>query len=357
MSGTKKSRRKSKSPKVKLSLGKVYAFTVTVCVLCVLALLLSSLLQSRKKPSEQSELVYSEQKSEKIEKISTQPEKKEKHEIQPPVENHATSEKVKDERKISAKKDEKSYEKPHENEKIVLEEKKPLFVIPPAKPGSTIFLVIDDAGQSAARTKLYADLPFPLTIAVLPCLPHTKECAEVVLNGGKELILHQPMQAMNERLNPGDGAVLKEMTKDEIKDVVRANIRQLGSGIKGMNNHEGSLITADAEKIGAVLDVCIEEGIYFLDSRTTEKTQAVNAAFARGIKIFEKEGPYIDNEISREKMTERIYETLDYANRHGQAVVIGHVDKSANILPALLEEMYPYLKKAGYTFKTPSQIE
>ena len=233
----------------------------------------------------------------------------------------------------------------------------PSFSVPPAAPGATILLVIDDAGQSAERTKRYAELPFPLTIAVLPRLPQARVCAEAVLAGGKELILHQPMQAMDARLDPGDGAVRVGMTKEQIQSVVRENLRELGGGVKGMNNHEGSLITADFEKIGYVLDVCREQGVYFLDSRTTSESQAVNAAFARGMQIWEKAGPYIDNEVSRERMLGRIYETLDYANRHGRAVVIAHVDKSAHILPRLLEELYPHLKEAGYTFATPSGLE
>ena len=123
-----------------------------------------------------------------------------------------------------------------------------------------------------------------------------------------------------------------------------------------MNNHEGSLITSNVIKIGAVLDVCDEAGIYFLDSRTTAQTKAPQAALERDMTIFEKAGPYLDNELDREKMIQRMYETLAYANAHGHAIVIGHVDKSVKILPSLLSEMYPYIKAAGYRFATPSTL-
>ena len=124
-----------------------------------------------------------------------------------------------------------------------------------------------------------------------------------------------------------------------------------------MNNHEGSLITSNEIKIGAVLEVCAEKGIYFLDSRTTAETKAPQAALERDMQIFEKAGPYLDNDIDRAKMLERMKETLAYANRHGKALVIGHVDKSVKILPDLLAEMYPEMKAAGYRFATPSMLK
>lgn len=228
------------------------------------------------------------------------------------------------------------------------------FAVPPARNGATLVLVLDDAGRSAENVRRYTALPFPLTVAVLPRLPQSRACADVARSAGKEVILHQPMQAMNPRLDPGEGAIRAAMGGAEIAIVIQENLAELGPGIVGMNNHEGSLITADAVRIGMVLDVCRERGIYFLDSRTTAETKAPQAALERDMVIFEKAGPYIDNEIDRDKMLARLYETLAYANEHGRAVVIGHVDKSVDILPALLAELYSHLAAQGYRFATPS---
>ena len=147
------------------------------------------------------------------------------------------------------------------------------------------------------------------------------------------------------------------MSTYEIAQIVKQNLEELGPGVKGMNNHEGSDVTSNEIKIGAVLEVCAEKGVYFLDSRTTADTKAPQAALERDMHIFEKAGPYLDNDIDRAKMAERIRETLMYANRHGRAIVIGHVDKSVNILPDLLAEMYPEIKAAGYHFATPGMLK
>lgn len=249
-------------------------------------------------------------------------------------------------------------EKSKKNEQIQNKEKKQdlPFLIPPAQNGATLVFVIDDAGMNAEYTKRYASLPFPLTIAVLPKLLHSKDCAYIVRSSGKELILHQPMQSLNHNLDPGPGKISVDMSFSQISSIINENLAEIGPGVKGLNNHEGSEVTEDVLRIGAVLDVCLENKIYFLDSRTTANTKAPQAALERDMTIFEKSGPYIDNIVSREAMLKEIYKSLETANKNGSAIVIAHVDKSAEILPKLLEQMYPYLLKAGYRFATPSTL-
>lgn len=249
-------------------------------------------------------------------------------------------------------------EKSKKNEQIQNKEKKQdlPFLIPPAQNGATLVFVIDDAGMNAEYTKRYASLPFPLTIAVLPKLLHSKDCAYIVRSSGKELILHQPMQSLNHNLDPGPGKISVDMSFSQISSIINENLAEIGPGVKGLNNHEGSEVTEDVLRIGAVLDICLENKIYFLDSRTTANTKAPQAALERDMTIFEKSGPYIDNIVSREAMLKEIYKSLEAANKNGSAIVIAHVDKSAEILPKLLEQMYPYLLKAGYRFATPSTL-
>jgi len=62
---------------------------------------------------------------------------------------------------------------PKQNEATVQNAVKNRFDLPPASNGATIVIVIDDAGRSAENTRKYAELPFPITIAVLPKLPQS----------------------------------------------------------------------------------------------------------------------------------------------------------------------------------------
>lgn len=238
-------------------------------------------------------------------------------------------------------------------------EKKPVpvakFNIPQAVRGAKIAFVIDDAGLNVTNLKKYTGLNFPLTVAVLPKLSHTKECAQEIRASGKELILHQPMQAMNLEMNPGEGAIKPDMSLSDIYAQVLRNVAELGGGVKGINNHEGSLISADSMKIGAVLDAVSDSGIYFLDSRTTAQTQAPQAALERGMDIYERD-VFIDDVINRDEMIKQIYRGIGIANKKGRCIMIGHVDKSVKILPDLLREMYPELVAKGYKITTPSGL-
>lgn len=248
-----------------------------------------------------------------------------------------------------------SVQKPHGPDGGI-QEARPKFNIPPAKNAAKLAFVIDDGGMSVANVKKYTALPFPITVAVLPGLPHTAECAALVRRDGKELMLHQPMQAKNLGINPGPGAITPDMDSWAIQQIIEKNLGELGPGVKGFNNHEGSLITEDKLKMTFIIDLAMQKGLYFLDSRTTSQTQARQAALELDTHIMERNAPFLDNAVNREEMLAEIYKGLEVANRAGFAVIIGHVDKSAAVLPRLLEDMYPELVAKGYVFTTPSRL-
>ena len=54
-------------------------------------------------------------------------------------------------------------------------------------------------------------------------------------------------------------------------------------GASGLNNHQGSLATADRRVVRAVLSVVRERGLFFLDSRTSAASVAAEEARALGL--------------------------------------------------------------------------
>lgn len=214
-----------------------------------------------------------------------------------------------------------------------------------------LFFVFDDAGHNTTQLRHFLDLPFKCTIAVLPRLSKSKECAELTRLAGKEVILHQPMQAENPDIDPGGGAIKKGMSIEQIKKITVENIEEIAP-IAGMNNHEGSLITANEYAMSAVLEAVREKGIFFLDSRTTPRSAASKAAAALNMRIFERD-VFIDNEKNIEYMRNQIIEGLKIAQKKGHAVMIGHVFTVQ--LASLLKEMYYDLEKEGYEFSVLSE--
>jgi len=220
----------------------------------------------------------------------------------------------------------------------------------PAHRGTLVF-IIDDAGNSLKELEPFLRFPGPLTIAVLPGLPHSVETARRIRAAGKEVFLHQPMEAIGGQ-DPGPGAIYAGMNAVEITAILKQNIAEIGP-VAGMNNHQGSQVTMDQQAMETVLAFCREQGICFLDSRTTAQTAAPAAARSMGIKIGER-NIFIDNEQDRLSMNRYIESGLTLASRKGSAVMIGHT-WSPELAP-LLAELYQNVIAQGYTLATASDF-
>ncbi|WP_432998182.1 divergent polysaccharide deacetylase family protein [Treponema vincentii] len=211
--------------------------------------------------------------------------------------------------------------------------------------------VFDDAGHNLDQLEYFLRLPFPCTIAVLPGLRYSSESARRIRKAGKQVILHQPMQSVDLHINPGPGAVTPGLSAEQIKNIVRKNLEEIWP-VAGMNNHEGSLMTADEAAMRAVLDVVAEKHIFFLDSRTTAKSVVPKVAKEKNMVVWER-AIFIDNDKSRAAMETQIKKGLSIARQKGSAIMIGHVFTVE--LAQLLTEMYPALIEEGFSLSAIAQ--
>ncbi|MCL2243946.1 MAG: divergent polysaccharide deacetylase family protein [Treponema sp.] len=215
----------------------------------------------------------------------------------------------------------------------------------------TLVFVIDDAGNNLRELEPFLKIPVPLTIAVLPGLPYSAEAARRIRAAGKEVFLHQPMEAIGAQ-NPGPGAIYSGMSAEEIRSILERNVAEVGP-IAGINNHQGSKITMDSGAVETILAFCAENNLHFLDSRTTAESIVPAVAQKMGIRIAER-NVFIDNENDRDSMLHYISTALARSKEYGSAVMIGHV-WSGELAPLLAEQIPLYVKK-GYNIKTASDI-
>ena len=359
-------KRKARKPKVYIPANKIIALCTIVVILCTALLLVNTLSEinvyhsEKTAPAEIQQPVQAEKKSGGQQKPSSN--EKSQAEKKPEVKKQELPENKKSEaEKNISRKDASSPVKQPEapvssasSEKPVPPVKKPssgIPEIPLAINGAKLVLIFDDGGQNLSQLESFLALPFPVTVAVLPKLAHSKQAAERVRKSGKELMLHQPMQAINLSVNPGPGAITPDMTLYEIETLLRENIAEIGP-VRGVNNHEGSLICEDEVKIGTVLQVCSNMGLYFVDSRTTSQTRVPQAAMSLGLSYYER-NVFIDNTKNRADIISEIMKGVSIANKNGTAIMIGHV-WSADVLPEILSELYPLLSGKGYVFTTVS---
>jgi polysaccharide deacetylase 2 family uncharacterized protein YibQ len=234
---------------------------------------------------------------------------------------------------------------------IPKETKSPPELPPQPKHRGTLVFIIDDAGNNLQELEPFLRFSGPLTIAVLPGLPHSAEAARRIRAAGKEVFLHQPMEAVGGQ-NPGPGAIYAGMNAAEIVAILSKNIAEIGP-VAGMNNHQGSKITMDQQMMETVLGFCREQGIIFVDSRTSAETAVPAAAQKLGIKIGER-NIFIDNDQNRPAMNRSIEGGLARASQAGSALMIGHT-WSPELAP-LLADMYQDLIAQGYEVVTAGEF-
>jgi len=140
-------------------------------------------------------------------------------------------------------------------------------------------IVVDDLGNDRAQADSLFRLAYPLTISVLPHEANSGEIAEDAHRRGFQVMLHLPM-ASNAgdkdeaiELHPGMAAPDVEKTFAGMLDTVPY--------ASGVNNHEGSLGTADQKLMDELMPLLRQHDLFFIDSRTTAATVAETAR-ARG---------------------------------------------------------------------------
>lgn len=368
-------KRRAKKAKVALDRKKLMLLCAAVCASCVLLLAVTAFLsrgnagaKAERKPSVEKVAGAENSSSVKTEK-ETQKEKKPKKEKQrEEKKSEKAAAKKEGEQKTptvtptppkqeSPKKEEPSPVKPApapapQPAPAPKKEGELGFGFVSAKNGAVLCVVFDDGGQNVSQLKKCVALPFPVTVAVLPRLAHSAESAAIVRKSGNEVILHQPMQAVNLNVNPGAGAIKPDMTANEVQATLSQNIAEIAP-IAGMNNHEGSLITENEVLVSFILQTAQEKGIYFLDSRTSSATKIPSVAMEMGMGWYQRD-IFLDNKKTRENYLAELKKGLDIANKKGHVIMIGHV-WSADSLPAFLEEAYPELALKGYRFATVSK--
>jgi uncharacterized protein len=182
-------------------------------------------------------------------------------------------------------------------------------------------IIVDDIGYNAKQGRLLAEMPLPLTLAVLPFTPHGKELAEFGHQQGKEIMLHAPM-SNEHHLALGPGGLTSGIARDKLIQTLDNNLQNIPH-VKGVNNHMGSQLTQDAVTMGWMMAYLNKRQLYFIDSRTTAKTQALNQAQAAGLPS-RKRDVFLDNQTDSSHINQQLKLAFRYAKERGSAIAIGH---------------------------------
>lgn len=188
--------------------------------------------------------------------------------------------------------------------------------------GCTIALIIDDIGYSLRRARLFLDLNIPLTYSILPHLPYSRRLNAEIHARGHEIMLHQPMEPRNPRLDPGPGTLYVGDGSQRIRRVVHANLDSV-SHAGGVNNHMGSRFTCHRSEMRATLHCLQQSGLFFIDSRTSGRSVAYRTACRMALNTCCRDF-FLDNMRDEAAVLLQLVKTRRHAETHGRAVAIGH---------------------------------
>lgn len=211
--------------------------------------------------------------------------------------------------------------------------------------GPRLYLVLDDAGHDLDHLRAFMRFPGVFTLAVLPDLKYSVESARMAAAAGHSVILHQPMEALGGQ-DPGPGAIVVADNEEKIRETLGKNIESI-PGIAGINNHMGSKVTGNRRTMEIVIRELADRKLFFLDSRTTAETVAVEVGRDGGVPVMSRD-VFLDNTADPEAISVQIDEALSIAREKGWAVMIGHVTVSE--LADVLAQRYDDIIAAGFRF-------
>jgi hypothetical protein len=200
-------------------------------------------------------------------------------------------------------------------------------------------IVIDDLGQDLEAARKLLTLPYPLTLSVLPHLRYSEVTAQEAHRVGREVMLHLPMEAEpGAHALSGEGTVRTGMSNAEVRRVVQSDLASVPFAA-GVNNHMGSLATRNWPLMADVMKVLAEHQLYFIDSRTTPDTVALEAARRQGLPAFYR-AFFLDDTETVPYTLGQLREFRRFVEERGVGLAIGHphpttIEALARFLPEL----------------------
>lgn len=202
----------------------------------------------------------------------------------------------------------------------------PAPAAPPAPrqaPPSRLAVVVDDVGYEPSLDAEWLKLPGKLSVAVLPFGPSSRKIAESARARGWGVLLHVPMEPESPSPDRTERfRVRRGMTGEEIESLLGRMAENIPQAT-GVSNHMGSAATADPATMAAFVSAIKKKGFFLLDSVTTSRSVALEAARGAGVPAARRD-VFLDASSSPEEMRKRWEEAVSIAKERGIAVLVCH---------------------------------
>ncbi len=218
-----------------------------------------------------------------------------------------------------------------------------------ARPQPQVVIILDDLGHQWAAGERSVKLNGDVTLAILPFSPYAKKLAHLAHLHHKELLLHAPMEP--EYHHSWKGGLSREMSQTEINATLLEMIAAV-PGIRGVNNHMGSALTQNPTVMDWVMQTLDQRGLFFIDSRTSARSQALHSALNIGVPALRRD-VFLDNQRDPAAIEMQLNKLVALAQKRGFAVGIGHPYPETL---SVLEDFMETLNQSGVSLVPASQV-
>jgi len=194
------------------------------------------------------------------------------------------------------------------------------FTEPAAHRG--LALILDDVGYNLAALKRVLALSVPVAISVLPDAPHAKESARLAHQAGQVVMLHLPMQPEDPSLQMDDAFLIGGMSAGDLHDTFWRDLAKVPY-VEGVNNHMGSKLTQQEEPMRQVMQQCLQQGLFFVDSRTSRYSVAAKVAADSGLQWATRQ-IFLDHIMTLEAMDKAWQQARSCVRKGRRCIIIAH---------------------------------
>lgn len=234
-------------------------------------------------------------------------------------------------------------------ERIEIEQ---LATTPKSAPGTArLAILLDDLGSDRATAEAIFALHAPITISVLPYHANSQAIAAAAHQHGCAVMLHLPMQSVGNE-SPEQQELKLGLSGDQVRTLVEKMLDAVPQA-DGVNNHQGSQATADAALMSELMRVLKDDGVFYVDSRTTPETVAYDTARREGVKTAFRNVPFLDDVQYKNAVKQQLRIAIQGAKQKGEAIAIGHPHVAT--LEALRETL-PLAKTEGVQLVFVSEL-
>jgi len=208
------------------------------------------------------------------------------------------------------------------NQKKIVQKK---IICTPTKKTSQkprLMIIMDDLA-TIKEAKALKSLPFHVVPSIFPKTishPNTPKMAKMF----KSIMMHLPMEAVSFS-KPEINTLLIQDNYKTLKTKINNSLKEF-SNIKAINNHTGSKFTATYQPFYNSIKILKNRGIFFIDSKTTTKSEYIKISKKLQQKIFQRD-IFLDNILKVSYIKSQLKKAVKIAKAKGFAIAICHPKK------------------------------